>query len=170
MIKAFSKLLNNKGLFRNITGTIEQAVVRGSRSKHLTEESVSLVGGIRQVFQKGDNIVVKHYRPSKGTIDTAFFTGNKAKLIRQDGYFEGITQPDKLVSQVWDNGLFNSHCVDITKPLEKLNNVELARGIHKPQITTSLQAFSDGGAISYSKSSYPSRISSGLWGSGVTKV
>ena len=157
-------------MFENIAGTIEQSIARGARSKYLVEEGTTMVGGIRQVFKKGDATVVKHYRPSKGTIDIACFRGDKAKLLEQDGYYEHITQPDKLFTQLWSNSPFVEHSLSITKPLEQPNLAELVKGIHKAQQTTSLSAYNIDGRINYDISSYPTRICSGNWGTGVERI
>ena len=166
----FMNILFSQSMFKNIAATIEQALARGARSRYLTEEASTLVGGMSQVFEKNGNIVVKHYRPSKGTIDTAFFSGDKAKLIKKDGYYEGITQPDKLVTQLWRNNPFTEHTLYITKPFEKLNMEELFRGIHKPQITKKLRAISINDKVHYNISSYQTRCSSGCWSAGLERV
>lgn len=175
MIEKFAKLLNNESLFKNIAATIEHAMVRGSRSRYLVEESTTIVGGVKQVFKKEGNIVIKHYRPSKGTIDTAFFKGDKAKLLEKDRYYEGITQPDKLVNQEWlkmplGEEHIVEHSMSITEPLEQPNMVELVRGIHKPQNTTDFIATRFKDKISYETNLYPSRISSSCWSAGVDRI
>ena len=169
----FLQELANKGclgykgcanVLADVKGSILKAVIRGGKSKHCIDTSVDKYSDrIFQTFKmKNGGVIKKVYSPQNGTIDTAVFKGDKARLINQDSYYSGITQPDKLINQHWLGDVepeFNFHSLSITKPTKPNTPYGITRGIHVPQRTTELTLEGHSGGYN----SFPSRLDSGVW-------
>ena len=135
--KSYAKALED------VPGYILKSMERGRKSPfHISTDYYNL-GHYKQTFKtKEGDIMQKMYNPSKGTIETALFKGDKARIIEQAPRYTEFTQPDKLVSSCWRGSsnpkLGRRHFLEITKPIEPTNSYYIERGVHRPQVTTRL--------------------------------
>ena len=68
--------------FDDIQGYIMKAMNRGTRSKyHVSTENIGRGQFLQKFKTKSDDVIAKVYDTNNGTMTTALFKGEKAKLI-----------------------------------------------------------------------------------------
>ena len=154
----------------DVPGYIMKSMERGRKSPfHISTEYYNL-GHYKQTFKtKEGNIIQKMYNPTNGTIETALFKGDKARIIEQAPQYTEFTQPDHLVSSCWRKSsnpkLGRRHVLEITKPIEPTNSYYIEKSVHRPQVTTRLKVNEKSGYYD----TYQSRMMGGRWyGYGMT--
>lgn len=152
-------------ILKDVNGHIAKSITRGMRSPYHKSTEYEL-GRYWQTFEtKNGDIVKKVYTPGydSGSVETALFKGYKAKIIKQNSYYEEITQPDHLVSSRFsydkEEPIFSEIRIAVTKPTKQTNEFAIERGIHMPQETKTLHIHSEGGSLS----TETTKMGSGRW-------